>query len=96
MIDAHLFSAGIATERLKDALNELYVTVLVNNVGGSGSVTLSWRTFHERSATDIDTFINFSLPFATHVTRAFLPTMLRNSPSLILNIGNFTGDLPSA
>jgi 17beta-estradiol 17-dehydrogenase / very-long-chain 3-oxoacyl-CoA reductase len=96
VIDAHHVSNDIAIEGLAMALKEVYVTVLINNVGGAGPVHPVWRELHKRKGKEVDAFIDVNLRFSTHITRALLPILLRNTPSLILNVGSFAADIPTA
>ena len=95
VIDAHHVSNDIAIEGLAMALREVYITVLINNVGGAGPVRPAWRELHRRTGKEVDAFIDVNLRFSTHITRALLPILLRNTPSLVLNVGSIAGDIPT-
>jgi len=71
------------------------VTVLVNNVGGIFT-RAKFMALTETTATDIDWNININVRFQTQLTRAVLPLLERNSPSLIINMGSIAsiGGLP--
>lgn len=94
-IDAHHIANDIAIEGLAMALKDIYVTVLVNNIGGAGPVTPTWRALGERKGKEVDALIDINLRFTTHLTRSLLPILQKNTPSLIMNIGSFAGNLPS-
>jgi 17beta-estradiol 17-dehydrogenase / very-long-chain 3-oxoacyl-CoA reductase len=96
VIDAHHVSNDIAIEGLAMALKEVYITVLINNIGGAGPVHPAWKELHKRTGKEVDAFIDVNLRFSTHITRALLPILLRNTPSLVLNVGSFAGDIPTA
>lgn len=67
------------------ALNDIHLTVLINNVGNAIKVApLEDTTFEE-----VDAIINTNARFPTQLTRAFLPKLTQaNGPSLIMNIGS--------
>ncbi|KAE9362853.1 NAD(P)-binding protein [Stipitochalara longipes BDJ] len=80
---------------LEKSLQDIRLTILINNVGGSGSVTPAWQTFLERSAKDIDKYIIMNLRFPTQLTRALLPQLIKNQPSLIMNFSLFAALYPA-
>jgi 17beta-estradiol 17-dehydrogenase / very-long-chain 3-oxoacyl-CoA reductase len=80
---------------LVDSLKDIHLTVLINNVGGSGSVKPAWQTFLARSVEDIDKYINMNVRFPTQLTRALLPLLIKNKPSLIMNLSSFAASVPS-
>jgi 17beta-estradiol 17-dehydrogenase / very-long-chain 3-oxoacyl-CoA reductase len=80
---------------LVKSFEEVNLTILINNVGGAGSVTPSWLSFVEHSAEDIDKYININIRFPTQITRALLSHLIKNAPGLILNISSFTALYPS-
>lgn len=65
-----------------DAVNDIPITILVNNIGVLGK----WLALDERTASSIDDFINLNIRFTTELTRTILPILKRNKPSLILNV----------
>jgi len=69
------------------------LTVLINNVGGTPPGS-DFSTVDAQSSSYIDSLINMNLRFPTQVTRALLPTLKTNKPSLIINIGSVAGELP--
>lgn len=95
VIDAHHVSNDIAIEGLAMALKEVYITVLINNIGGAGPVHPAWKELHKRTGKEVDALIDVNLRFSTHITRALLPILLRNTPSLVLNVGSLSGDIPT-
>jgi 17beta-estradiol 17-dehydrogenase / very-long-chain 3-oxoacyl-CoA reductase len=95
LIDAHHVSNDIAIEGLAMALKEVYITVLINNIGGAGPVHPAWKELHKRTGKEVDALIDVNLRFSTHITRALLPILLRNTPSLVLNVGSLSGDIPT-
>ncbi|KAI9695881.1 MAG: hypothetical protein M1836_005998 [Candelina mexicana] len=82
-------------EGLASELQDLHITMLINNVGGSGPVNPTWREMHNRTREEVDQLIDVNLRFATHLTRVMLPILIRNEPSLVLNVGSVTAQLPS-
>lgn len=66
------------------------VTVLVNNVGGIFAPA-KFVPLIENTASEVDFNININARFQTQLTRALLPLLEHNSPSLILNMGSIAG-----
>ena len=73
---------------------QVHLTVLINNVGGAGSMR-AWQSLASRTGNDVDDFLAINARFPTQLTRTMLPVLENSSPSLIVNIGSFTGDLAS-
>lgn len=74
------------------------LTVLVNNVGGMGTHQFSagqdsgpFRAMGDYAHADVDSVVNLNMRFGVQLTRALLPALLRNQPSLVLNVGSFAG-----
>ncbi|EME39723.1 hypothetical protein DOTSEDRAFT_180431 [Dothistroma septosporum NZE10] len=66
------------------------LTVLVNNVGGQSTKpqhTNLWNMPHAAIESDM----NINARFPTHLTRALMPLLRRNGPSLIANCGSVGG-----
>ena len=75
-------------EELAASLNELHLTVLINNVGGGVTVA----PLEDTTSDDVDAIMNLNAGFPTQLTKALLPKLTRtNAPTLIMNIGS-TGD----
>ena len=66
------------------------LTVLVNNVGGI-TTRPQYISQAEIEHEHIDICINTNVRFSTHLTRALLPTLKENRPSVILNAGSTGG-----
>lgn len=73
---------------LNSVLSPLHLTVLVNNLGGRGSITKEWGPLAARSHEDLDIFLDLNTRFALHLTRAVLPLLKRSQPALIMNISS--------
>lgn len=71
---------------------DLNLRVLVNNVGGNGSVKKFWAPFVERSASEVAELIHVNAHFPTEITRVLLPQLIQNQPSLIINVGSGASD----
>ena len=67
------------------------LTVLVNNIGGIPTYP-QYAPLTDTSHEHIDVQININSRFTTHVTKALLPTLKANTPSIVLNFGS-TGAL---
>lgn len=69
------------------------LTVLINNVGGSVNLTKPFESLGERDAEEVTQHIDMNITFATQITRALLPLLTLNKPSLIINMGSLVGVL---
>ncbi|KAI8820735.1 uncharacterized protein EV422DRAFT_61207 [Fimicolochytrium jonesii] len=65
------------------------VTVLVNNVGRSTAKLANLTELEDQDIVDV---ININDVYPTLLTKQLLPTLVSNSPSLILNVGSMAGD----
>ena len=84
-----VLNASTATSQQIDDLvlnlNDLNLTVLVNNVGGGVKIQPLERSTPE----EVDFAINVNARFPTQLTRALLPKLSRpDGPTLIMNIGS--------
>ncbi|KAL7895467.1 short chain dehydrogenase/reductase [Trichoderma sp. SZMC 28014] len=72
---------------IKDALQDLHLTVLINNAGGGSPnpVYLSLGDCSERRITDN---VGVNALFPLHLIRVLLPHLAQNSPALIMNISS--------
>ncbi|KAL6801493.1 short chain dehydrogenase/reductase [Trichoderma sp. SZMC 28012] len=72
---------------IKDALQDLHLTVLINNAGGGARdpVYLSLSDSSEERITDN---VTVNALFPLHLIRVLLPHMAQNSPALIMNISS--------
>ncbi|KAI4126901.1 MAG: hypothetical protein LQ347_004806 [Umbilicaria vellea] len=78
-----------SNQAIVDGVQDLNLTVLVNNIGGlAGIVTPNFKTLERLSTQEIDDTIQLNLGFATQITHALLPILERNQPSLIINISS--------
>ncbi|KAM0323356.1 hypothetical protein ACHAQA_008949 [Verticillium albo-atrum] len=80
-------------EALARSLEDLQLSILVNNVGGTPYV-LYMRQLPTLSCTDIDRTIDMNARFMTHLTALLLPILTRTPApgerSLIVNISSFS------
>ncbi|KIX05795.1 uncharacterized protein Z518_03767 [Rhinocladiella mackenziei CBS 650.93] len=76
-------------------LKDLTLTVVVNNVGGSGGIRPDWAALTEISAADLDTWINLNTRFMSQITRLVLPLLAQNQPALILNVSSASEQVPT-
>ena len=93
-------SAAVPTieKFIKD--NDLCVTILVNNVGGTGPEMFDFphfNAFHETPPDVIDRMVTLNAIFPTQLARTLIPLLGRTSSSetqrrsLILTLGSYTG-----
>jgi 17beta-estradiol 17-dehydrogenase / very-long-chain 3-oxoacyl-CoA reductase len=70
--------------RLIKQVEGLNITILINNVGSSRPCP--FNSLEAATDEQIETVIRVNTIFPTQLTRNLLPTLLKNSPSLILNL----------
>ncbi len=88
------------TEEMVDGmladLDDLDVTILINNVGGAGPVSPAFRDLEALSHGEIATLLAINISFTTMLTAKFLAKLRhRHLPALIINLGSITGSIPS-
>lgn len=82
-------------QAIVDAVQNLNLTVLINNIGGvTGIVTPIFKTLERQTLQEIDDTTQLNLGFATQLTSALLLILQRNQPSLIINISSITAVMP--
>ncbi len=80
-----------------NTVKDLNLTILINNVGGGAGIKPDFATVVQRSAKDMDTWINVNLRFMTQITRVLIPTLSKDKSqrSVICNISSGAELLPS-
>ncbi|PNS21752.1 hypothetical protein CAC42_1606 [Sphaceloma murrayae] len=68
------------------------LTILINNVGGI-PVGEKYESLDDAEVSTVDGLINVNLRFPTQLTKALIPILQENEPSLVMNIGSATGQL---
>ena len=72
-----------------EELEDLNLTILINNIGGVEVVMYpAVKSIEQTAADEVDAIINLNMRFASHLTGALWPKLTENGPSLILNIGS--------
>ena len=88
--DASSYSSDLV-EDLVSSINNFRLTVLINNVGGTGGIlNPAWKSLETHTRDEVDGLLNVNARFPTHLTRALLPVLARNQPALIMNIGSLS------
>jgi len=77
-----------AIQELVASIKDLKLTVLVNNVGGTGNMTVDFTTLTDHTTMEIDGLISINMLFTTHLTHALLPLLIRQDSALIINTGS--------
>lgn len=77
---------------LEDSTKDLDISVLVNNVGCNHSFP---TPFAEEKPELLEAIINVNVKTTVKVTRMLLPQMIAKKRGLILNMGSFSGMLPT-
>ncbi|KAM5386472.1 hypothetical protein ACJZ2D_000435 [Fusarium nematophilum] len=78
---------GVDFEATQRQLEGLHLTVVINNAGG-GLQDPTFAPLHKCSQERITGNISLNALFPLHLTRTLLPTLIRNSPALIMNISS--------
>jgi len=79
-------------EQFEEALGGIHVGVLVNNVGRSHAHPVY---FTESEPSEISDIIGINVAATVRITRMVLPGMVNRKNGLVLNIGSFSGIVPS-
>jgi 17beta-estradiol 17-dehydrogenase / very-long-chain 3-oxoacyl-CoA reductase len=89
ILDASTFTPATIRNAL-DPLLSLPITVLINNVGGTAGIMQSsdFEPLMSQTPDEIAAQLAVNATFPTHLTRALLPTLAANTPSLIINISS--------
>ena len=88
------FSANIDIDyaRLKALVDSLDIAILINNVGVSHSIPV---TFAETPKDEMDSIITVNCIATLRVTQVIVPGMIQRKRGLILTMGSFGGLIPS-
>ncbi|KAJ4258899.1 hypothetical protein NW762_007986 [Fusarium torreyae] len=78
---------GVDFEAIKSQLSDLNLTILINNAG-KGIQGLEFAPLEKYSESLITGSVSLNALFPIHLTRTLLPTLIRNSPALIINISS--------
>jgi 17beta-estradiol 17-dehydrogenase / very-long-chain 3-oxoacyl-CoA reductase len=72
------------------AVKGLNLTMLINNVGGGGGIEPAWAPVTQRSAHDLDIWIDLNLRFMTQITRVLLPVLTRDKTqrTVVVNVSS--------
>ena len=88
--DASSFTSS-SIDNIVASLQDIDLTVLINNVGGTAALSTDFKTLENHTPTEVDALININIRFTIQLTRALLPTLQRDEPSLVMNIGSISG-----
>ena len=77
---------------LASLVSDLDVSILINNVGQSHSIPVS---FIETPAEEMNNIITINCTGTLRITKLFVPKMIQRRRGLILTMGSFSGLLPT-
>jgi len=77
--------------KLKNAINDIKVTILVNNVGVNNKFP---EKFLDNPMHEQEEMINVNISGTLNVTRTVLPRMIQGKKGLIINLSSYTAVLP--
>ncbi|KAL1963893.1 hypothetical protein VTN77DRAFT_7699 [Rasamsonia byssochlamydoides] len=88
-----VFDASNPSEEMDGIVREIgdvHLTVLINNVGGQGGVTLgsSYVRLQDYTHKQVQDLINVNVVFMVQLTRLLLPILQKNAPGLIINMSS--------
>ena len=72
---------------IKRELEDIHLTVLVNNAGG-GPINPTYLPLAESSEARITANASLNALFPMHLARALLPSLIQHTPSLVINISS--------
>ncbi|KAK4944103.1 hypothetical protein LTR10_016436 [Elasticomyces elasticus] len=75
-------------ERITDEVADVPLTVLINNVGGTGVLSSNFMHFEDTTPAEIDGVFSVNVLFALQLTRALLPQLQQQAPTLIMTCGS--------
>lgn len=81
-------TVGVDFEDIQRQLAGMHLTVLINNAGG-GLSNPTYAPLQSISEERVTSNISLNALFPMHLIRVLLPTLIANSPSLIMNITSF-------
>ncbi|UKZ89593.1 uncharacterized protein TrAFT101_004638 [Trichoderma asperellum] len=78
---------SLSFDAIKDALQDLHLTVLINNAGG-GPTNPVYLSLDDSSESRITGNVSVNALFPLHLIRVLLPHLAQSSPALIMNISS--------
>ncbi|KAK2785557.1 hypothetical protein FQN53_007642 [Emmonsiellopsis sp. PD_33] len=76
---------------VRDHLNDIPLSILINNVGGThGQTSSPYLRLQDHTNDEVDRVINVNARFMTQLTRALFPILARNGPALVINVSSVT------
>ncbi|GFP58605.1 very-long-chain 3-oxooacyl-coA reductase let-767 [Trichoderma asperellum] len=78
---------SLSFDAIKDALQDLHLTVLINNAGG-GPTNPVYLSLDDSSESRITDNVSVNALFPLHLIRVLLPHLAQSSPALIMNISS--------
>ena len=87
--DASSFIVADIT-RIAEAVADLPLTMVVNNVGGTAPLSSSFKRFENTSPAEMEALFALNVQFPLQLTNALLPQLQRehNQPTLVLTCGS--------
>lgn len=79
--------AALDFSTLKAAVDDLHLTILINNAGGSPGDP-KYLPLAESSEARVTSDVSLNALFPMHLIRTLLPNLVANGPSLVLNISS--------
>lgn len=81
-------STAVDFASLASFLSDIHLTVLISNVGGGGKP--AFLTRENRTPKAITSTVSTDALFPLHLLSHLIPSLCRNSPSLIINVGSLS------
>ncbi|KAI1408490.1 NAD(P)-binding protein [Hypoxylon sp. FL1857] len=80
-------TAPVDFAAIKKALDGINLTVLINNVGGTPAVPV-FVPLKDKAEVWITENVSLNALFPLHLTRALLPSLIKNAPALLINVSS--------
>jgi 17beta-estradiol 17-dehydrogenase / very-long-chain 3-oxoacyl-CoA reductase len=76
-------------ERIVGAVKDVPLTILVNNVGGTGALSANFMGFEDTTPAEIEAVFSVNVLFPLQLTRALLPRLQTTpNPTLVVTVGS--------
>lgn len=76
-------------ERIVAAVADIPLTILINNVGGTASLSRNFKTYTQTTSWEVDSLLDINVRCTLQITTALLPKLAQSEGrSLIMNTGS--------
>lgn len=75
-------------ERIAQEVADVPLTILINNVGGTGALLSNFMHFEDTTPAEIEGVFSVNILFPLQLTRALLPQLHQQGPTLVMTCGS--------